>query len=99
MAHPKPAQVVNNRIKNTRSDCSNIKKNRQTIKAIAIGVKQYPSTQTDWKNELKVEEENQKSGFEFFLNHKQTYIFPPSNLEFKVTTRAPIQTSTKTSAN
>lgn len=69
---------------------------RQTMRETASGVRQYPSTQTDWKKDLKQKRCNQivKNSFA-----SQTYMFPPNSLEFNVTTIAPIQTITNTSAN
>lgn len=53
VAHPNPPADVKSLRKNKNLVCVNMRNTRQTIRATAKGAKQYPSTQTDWKNDLE----------------------------------------------
>lgn len=54
VAHPNPHADVISLRKNKNFVCVNIRNTRQTISATVKGAKQYPSTQTDWKNDLEI---------------------------------------------
>lgn len=51
-AHTKPHNVATSRKKNMSRVCSAMSKTLQTTRAPATGARQYPNTQTDWKNDL-----------------------------------------------
>lgn len=54
VAHMKPIVVVVNRRKNKNVVCGANNITLHTSRAMATGVKQYPNTHTDWKNDLKL---------------------------------------------
>lgn len=53
MAQAKPPIDMTSRRKNVKFVCVTIRMSLQTISDTASGVRQYPSTHTDWKNDLK----------------------------------------------
>lgn len=98
VAQANPQIVIKKRITKSNVVCVANKMILQNISDNVVGKRQYPSTQTDWKNDLKT-----KYYFLFCCISNYSYSFqymlPPSSFEFKVTIIDPIQTMTKTSAN
>lgn len=104
VAHKNPMMVIINLKINRRVVCCTIRIILHKISAMADGSRQYPKTQTLWKKDLKNWIVSYWNNFKIILIKIQKlknaiYIFPPSNLEFNVTTIEPIQTITNTSAN